>query len=125
MKRYKYVPSIVGVPQGGIISPLLSNLILHELDSFVDEYIAKCESLRENQKKSLTNPTYMRAARAVKNLRKELLTCKKGGTEYKLIKHKIRKALVIQRSINSLIHHPKILPTIKYVRYADDWLIGV
>lgn len=26
----------MGVPQGGIISPLLSNLILHEFDLFVD-----------------------------------------------------------------------------------------
>ena len=29
--------SILGVPQGGIISPLLSNLVLHELDLFVAE----------------------------------------------------------------------------------------
>jgi len=32
-----------GVPQGGIISPLLSNLILHELDKLIDELPKRAE----------------------------------------------------------------------------------
>ena len=37
-----YVPSDQGVPQGGIISPLLANVVLHELDRFWEDY---CSSL--------------------------------------------------------------------------------
>jgi RNA-directed DNA polymerase len=33
-----YVPSDQGVPQGGIISPLLANVVLHELDRFWEDY---------------------------------------------------------------------------------------
>jgi len=31
----------MGVPQGGIVSPLLSNLVLHELDLFILDIIKK------------------------------------------------------------------------------------
>lgn len=31
----------MGVPQGGIVSPLLSNLVLHELDLFILNIIRK------------------------------------------------------------------------------------
>jgi len=31
----------MGTPQGSIISPLICNILLHELDLFVDEYINK------------------------------------------------------------------------------------
>jgi RNA-directed DNA polymerase len=37
-----YVPSAQGVPQGGVISPLLANVVLHELDRFWEDY---CSSL--------------------------------------------------------------------------------
>ena len=33
-----YVPSDQGVPQGGVISPLLANVVLHELDRFWEDY---------------------------------------------------------------------------------------
>lgn len=42
-----------------------------------------------------------------------------------MIKRKIRSGIHVQRSINSQIPHPESQPTIKYVRYADDWQIGV
>ncbi len=38
----EYVPSDQGVPQGGVISPLLANVVLHELDRFWEDY---CSSL--------------------------------------------------------------------------------
>lgn len=124
-RKYKYAPSEVGVPQGGIISPILSNLILHELDKHVSEIIAKFENLRDGQKKSLMNPMYMKATRRVKTLKKQLTMQKKGSIEYKNIKKEIRRAIVIQHHLNSTVPHPKLHPTIRYVRYADDWIIGV
>jgi retron-type reverse transcriptase len=38
-KKRSVTPTKMGVPQGGIISPLLSNLVLHELDSFVEKLV--------------------------------------------------------------------------------------
>lgn len=119
----KYVTSDVGVPQGGIISPLLSNLILHELDSYIEE---KVNSYGEKVgKKSLMNPVYQKATRKIKSLRRQLINVKKGSEKFWEIKKQIRRALTAQRKISSLVPHPQEPTQIKYVRYADDWVLGV
>lgn len=66
------------------------------------------------------NPRYLKAVRRTKSEKLKLLNKKKGGPEYKLQKKKIQEAIRLQRTMNSVIPHPEIGPTIKYVRYADD-----
>jgi len=44
-KKRTFFPSDIGVPQGGIISPLLSNLVLHELDVYMEQLIKEREEL--------------------------------------------------------------------------------
>lgn len=124
-RKYKYVPSEVGVPQGGIVSPLLSNLILNELDQFVSAKINEFNSQVVGKKKHLTNPKYMSWGRKVKLLREKLKLEMKGSNTHKNIKKEIRKALNTQKRLSSMAIHPDSRPTIKYVRYADDWIIGV
>jgi group II intron reverse transcriptase/maturase len=119
----KYVTSDVGVPQGGIISPLLSNLILHELDLYVETMIQKYNEKKD--KKNLVNPAYQKSVRKVKNLKKSLINIKKGSEAYWKRKKLKKIALVEQRQIKSIIPHPEAPIRIKYVRYADDWVIGV
>lgn len=52
-KKYNFVKGELGVQfkftQGGIVSPLLSNLVLHELDQFVSNLIE--ENRKSNEKK--------------------------------------------------------------------------
>lgn len=67
----------------------------------------------------------MKAVRKSKKLRDSIKGVKKGEMEYKRIKRELLRAIVTQRRINSQVPHPNLLPTIKYVRYADDWLVGV
>jgi len=50
---------------------------------------------------------------------------KKFGTEYYRIREEIKRIARIQRGLNSTIPNPKAHPTLKYVRYADDWIIGI
>jgi RNA-directed DNA polymerase len=38
-------PSADGVPQGGVISPLLANVVLHELDAFWEDYCGQLGQL--------------------------------------------------------------------------------
>jgi retron-type reverse transcriptase len=62
-----------GVPQGGIVSPILSNLLLNELDKFVDNLIKSFEA--ENLKKPyLPNPKYHAISMKIYRLKKKLKT---------------------------------------------------
>lgn len=46
--------SKIGSPQGSIISPLLSNILLHEFDIFMEKYIQEFNKGKSRK----TNPEY-------------------------------------------------------------------
>ena len=86
MEKRTFTDTKLGTPQGGIISPLLANLYLHELDQFMAEHTALSpwERVRRRQA-GLGNFTYVRYAddfvvlcngpkRQVETMREELYT---------------------------------------------------
>jgi group II intron reverse transcriptase/maturase len=67
MEDWQYHDTLSGTPQGGVISPLLSNVYLHKLDEFVDkELIPQCT--RGNSRK--VNREYSRLRRRRKAARR-------------------------------------------------------
>jgi len=90
----------VGTPQGGILSPLLSNIYLHELDRFMEKLNMENQGpIKPSNRKK--NPTALSLLR-----RGEKSTY-----------HKLR--------IPSRITNEEGYRTSKYLRYADDFLVGV
>ena len=108
-----------GTRQGGIISPILANIYLNELDKYVMEY---AENFRAGDHRKQASET--------KEIGFQISKRKK-----KLEKAKPEEKNQLRREITELeqkrLHIPASDPMqsdyrrMQYVRYADDWLIGV
>ena len=119
LEDWKYHNTYSGTPQGGIISPLLANIYLHELDKYVIQLKEEFDRPSENK----WTPEYQALNRKVSNIRRCLKRC---STENAEKRERLLSELKETRKI--MLSTPAKLNTdkeIKYIRYADDFIIGV
>lgn len=107
--------SYKGVPQGGIVSPVLSNIYLNEFDKFVLQIIEEYSS--KNPEISKVNPKIV-------NYSTRLILL---NDEYRLTKNveKLKQLKQLRVERNKIPSRIRIGNRIWYVRYADDWVIGI
>jgi len=104
--------SLAGTPQGGLASPILANVYLHELDEKVEEMRQRIERGGQRKKK---NPLHRKLTE------RKLRLVKKGATRTKEFRELVRQI----RSIPAVqVNDPNFI-RLKYLRYADDWIIGI
>jgi len=125
-KRWNFITERYGVPQGGILSPLLSNLFLHKLDEFIMAEIEARKVHNEGKEISKKNPKYTKINHRIWTITRAFRTGKQTyDTRLKRDRsNELKKLITARRRLYSLVQNPNHI-SLKYVRYADDWLIGV
>jgi len=109
MEDWRYQDTLSGTPQGGILSPLLANIYLNELDRFVEDTLHPTCTKGKRRK---VNPAYTRLGHQLTEVRR----C--GDFDG------IKRLKAEQRKLLSADPYDPSYRRLRYVRYADDFLLG-
>jgi hypothetical protein len=109
LEDWRWNATLSGAPQGGIASPILSNIYLDRLDKFVETQLMPQYSRGERRRE---NPAYEQVSRAIREARR------RGDRETVRALHRHR------RSLPSKDLHDPGYRRLRYCRYADDVLLG-
>jgi len=111
--------TVVGTPQGSVVSPTLANIYLDGFDKFVEGKIKEYEK----GKNKTIHPEHRRLSRKISYLNSKASRCLDQVERDKQIEVilGLKKELIKTKSI---LDDGKYI-RVKYIRYADDWIIGV
>jgi group II intron reverse transcriptase/maturase len=113
--------SKTGVPQGSIVSPILANIYYHELDEFVQKLKEQWETPTTNRK-NRKSKSYKSLEYQINKVSKEMRTHLPQSKERQLLAKRLKTLRAERLETDSLKDK---ITRIEYVRYADDWMVGI
>lgn len=119
VENWKYNKTYSGTPQGGICSPILANIYLNELDMKFREMKAKFD--RPRSKNEWKTPEY----REIDNEMKKISYWIDHTTDLEERGTLIEQYKALKKRQNTIPCHQQTNKKFTFVRYADDWLVGV
>jgi len=102
--------SLSGTPQGGIVSPILANILLHELDEYIVNLL---KPDFDKGKRKRTNPNYQKLTNAIYQAKQ---------------RNEIETARLLKNKRQEIPRSDPMDPDFRrlyYVRYADDFIVGI
>lgn len=109
MRDWKYHDTPSGTPQGGIISPLLANIYLNDLDKWVENTLIP----------AYTRGCGRRLGREYKRLGRQITKARGQGNL-----EEVRRLVKKRRTLASYEPVDPNYRRLRYVRYADDFILG-
>ena len=109
LEDWQYHTTLSGSPQGGVVSPILSNIYLDKLDTFVEQTLLPQYNREETRRR---NPHYRIVYKRMERRRK-------AG--------KLQEAKALEKQLRKLPIGDPADPAyrrLRYIRYADDTLFG-
>jgi len=109
LEDWEYRETLSGCPQGGVVSPILSNIYLHKLDEFIEQELIPQYTRGISRK---DNPEY-------KRIQRQLAAARRRGDR--------AAARDLGKQLRRLPSKDPMDPgyrRLRYVRYADDVLLG-
>jgi retron-type reverse transcriptase len=121
MIKFRYERTYCGAPQGGLCSPILMNVVLHEFDKWLeDHWQVNPPPETPQQRRQRSNPEYNRLKSSIGRWRAQLAgQIPMGRQSPEGLKSKLKEALAIRQKTRS--HWPR--KAIYYCRYADDYTV--
>ncbi|HEX6469730.1 MAG TPA: reverse transcriptase domain-containing protein [Streptosporangiaceae bacterium] len=116
LEDWEWNATLSGVPQGGVVSPILSNIYLDRLDDLVERRLLRMHNRGATRRK---NPAYREIELAIDRLRRGPARYTTDDLPARL--RTLRRQLWDQPSGDPQDPHYRRL---RYVRYADDILLG-
>jgi group II intron reverse transcriptase/maturase len=109
LEDWQYNRTYSGTPQGGILSPLLANIYLNELDGYIEDVLM---SQYNRGWRRANNPAYKRYEYAIQQARKN------GDAE------RVKELERQRRRIPSQDVNDPNYRRLQYIRYADDFILS-
>jgi RNA-directed DNA polymerase len=125
VEDWQYHKTYSGTPQGGIISPILANIYLHEFDEFIE---SKKREFDQGKERRLTRD-YLNVRSLVAYYRRRIEKLKGDqNPDTHTLQRYMQKVRELSKQQRSLPASDPLDPNVKrlfYARYADDFLIGI
>lgn len=119
VENWKYNKTYSGTPQGGIVSPILANIYLNELDQKFNEIKRRFDEPRTTRHEK--TPKY----REIDNEMKKISYWIDHTNDEEKRRELVNQFKKLKREIHTIPCHPQTHKKFTFVRYADDWLAGV